>query len=90
MKVFGTVKTPSVVESFSSARFDLEQAGFLCFQQIVTTLLFFKCNLSFVFHLYTKSVLMDFPSFFKILIQGVAMDKSRVRPPPGRHYVVVY
>jgi len=36
--MFGTVKTPSVVEPFSSARFDLEQIGFVYL--IVTTLLF--------------------------------------------------
>lgn len=49
MKVFGTVKTPSVVESFSSARFDLEQVGFVYFQQIVSSQLFSNVMHLFVF-----------------------------------------
>lgn len=49
MKVFGTVKTPSVVESFSSARFDLEQVSFAYFQQIVTPWLFSNVIHLFVF-----------------------------------------
>lgn len=40
MKAFGTVKTLSVVEPFSSARLDLEQVGFVYFQKVATTLLF--------------------------------------------------